>query len=118
MTAIGITLLALGALVLLLAGAGLFALRDALSRQHAATKAGSLGVAAIVLGAALIGGDWAWLWRALVIVAIVWLTMPVASHVLARAALRAQRADSDAACAPLVDPPRERSHLDGNLRGE
>lgn len=107
MTGIGIVLLALGALVLLLAGAGLFALRDALSRQHAATKAGSLGVAAIVLGAALVGGEWAWFWRALVIVALVWLAMPVASHVLARAALRAQRAERDGARIPLIDPPRE-----------
>lgn len=107
MTGIAIVLLALGALVLVLAGAGLFALRDALSRQHAATKAGSLGIVAIVLGAALIGGDWAWLWRALVIVAIVWITMPVASHVLARAALRTQQPGSETTHTPLIDPPRE-----------
>jgi multicomponent Na+:H+ antiporter subunit G len=88
MSVAGVVLLALGALVLLLAAAGLFVLRDALSRQHAATKAGSLGIVAIVSGAALAGGGWDWAWRAAVIVAIVWATMPVASHVLARAALR------------------------------
>lgn len=48
----GVILLFLGAAVLLLASIGLFTLRDALSRQHAATKAGSLGIAGIVLGAA------------------------------------------------------------------
>lgn len=91
MSVLGTILIALGALVLLVASAGLFVLRDALSRQHAATKAGSLGVVAIVLGAALLGGDAAWAWRAAAIVAIVWLTMPVASHVLARAALHERR---------------------------
>ena len=88
MNAAGTILLATGAVVLLLASIGLFRLRDALSRQHAATKAGSLGIACIVLGAALIAGDAAWIFRALLIVAIVWATLPVASHILARAALR------------------------------
>ncbi len=88
MTAAGILLLSLGVLILLLASAGLFVLRDALSRQHAATKAGSLGIVFIMAGTALLGGDWSWGWRALLIVLLVWLTMPVASHVLARAALR------------------------------
>jgi multicomponent Na+:H+ antiporter subunit G len=90
MAMVGAVLLICGALVLLLASAGLFVLRDALSRQHAATKAGSLGIVFIVAGAACLGGDWSWGWRALVIVLLVWLTMPVASHVLARAALREQ----------------------------
>lgn len=91
MSFVGAILIGLGALILLLASIGLFVLRDALSRQHAATKAGALGVVCIVFGTALIGGDAEWLWRAAAIIAIVWLTMPVASHVLARAALRARR---------------------------
>lgn len=90
MSTVGAVLLIFGALVLLLASVGLFVLRDALSRQHAATKAGSLGIVFIATGAACTGGDWSWGWRALVIVLLVWLTMPVASHVLARAALREQ----------------------------
>ncbi len=93
MNVAGSLLIALGALLLLLASIGLFTLPDALSRQHAATKAGSLAVACIVLGAALVGGDAAWIGRALAIIAIVWLTLPVASHVLARAALR-ERAEA------------------------
>ncbi|MBI3772719.1 MAG: monovalent cation/H(+) antiporter subunit G [Gammaproteobacteria bacterium] len=94
MNAAGNILLALGALVLLLASIGLFLLPDALSRQHAATKAGSLGIVGIVLGVALIGGDSAWTVRALAIVAIVWATLPVASHMLARAAVRVLNADN------------------------
>jgi multicomponent Na+:H+ antiporter subunit G len=90
MTLLGNLFLIIGALVLLLAGVGLFVLTDALSRQHAATKAGSLGIVLVVGGTALIGGDWSWGWRAMVIVSAVWATMPVASHVLARAAWREQ----------------------------
>lgn len=95
MSVAGAVLLVLGTLVLLLAGAGLFLLGDALSRQHAATKAGSLGIVIIVTGTALVGGGWAWGWRALVIIALVWLTMPVASHMLARAALRERMAQGE-----------------------
>jgi multicomponent Na+:H+ antiporter subunit G len=112
MSVAGTILLALGALVLLLASAGLFVLRDALSRQHAATKAGSLGIVAIVAGAALIGGGWDWAWRAGVIVAIVWATMPVASHVLARAALRAQGSRGTGAQARRIAPPAKNSVSD------
>jgi multicomponent Na+:H+ antiporter subunit G len=83
-----------GVFVLLLASAGLFVFKDALSRQHAATKAGSLAIALVVGGAALVGGGWNWGWRAAAIVLLVWLTMPVASHVLARAALRSSNLDA------------------------
>ncbi|MBK7565274.1 MAG: monovalent cation/H(+) antiporter subunit G [Propionivibrio sp.] len=96
MSLAGHLLLAFGALVLLIAALGLHTLPDALSRQHAATKAGSLGIVGVVAGVALIGGDAGWIARALAIIAIVWLTMPVASHVLARAAYRTQQATEPA----------------------
>lgn len=83
----GLLLLVFGILILLLASLGLFVLQDALSRQHSATKAGTLGIVLVVTGTALIGGSWAWGWRALVITGLAWLAMPVASHVLARAAM-------------------------------
>lgn len=87
MSVLGSLLLVLGTLTLLLASAGLFVLKEPLARQHAATKAGSLGIVFIITGTALVGGDWTWGWRAMVIVSLVWLTMPIASHLLARAAL-------------------------------
>lgn len=88
MIVVGWLLLTAGTLALVVASAGLFVLGDALSRQHAATKAGSLGLVLIVAGAACTFGSWAAAWRAAVVVLLVWATMPVASHVLARAALR------------------------------
>ena len=90
---LGTIILTLGVLVLLLASIGLFVFKNALSRQHASTKAGSLGIVIVTLGAALIGGHWGWWLRSIIIVILVWLTMPVASHVLARAALREQGLD-------------------------
>ena len=95
MSVAGVILMGVGVLVLLLASVGLFILKDALSRQHAATKAGSLGIVLVVAGTALVGGGWDWGWRAAVIVLLVWLTMPVASHVLARAAWRSSSLDID-----------------------
>lgn len=90
MSLVGYLLLILGAMVLLLAAVGLFVLEDALSRQHAGTKAGSLGVLFCMIGTALVGGDWMWAWRCMLVILLVWLTLPVASHVLARAAVREQ----------------------------
>lgn len=86
MSLIGFVFLILGALVLLLAAVGLFVFKDALARQHAGTKAGSLGVLFCMLGTALVGADWSWAWRCLTVILLIWLTLPVASHVLARAA--------------------------------
>lgn len=94
MSLFGTIVLSLGVLVLMLASFGLFVFKDALSRQHAATKAGSLGIVMVTFGAALIGGHWGWWLRSIIIVIFVWITMPIASHVLARAALKEQSVDS------------------------
>jgi multicomponent Na+:H+ antiporter subunit G len=84
-TAIGQLLLVSGGLVMLIAAVGLFVLPDALARQHAATKAATLGVTAIVGGIAVLGADLAWWWRAGVLVLVLFATLPVSSHMLARA---------------------------------
>lgn len=97
----GWTLAFLGCAVLLAAAAGLFRLRDPLSRQHSATKAGTLGLALILAGAALIGGDAAWGGRLLAIALILFATLPVASHMLARAAARQRFSADELAAAPL-----------------
>lgn len=91
----GLCLLFFGVPVLLLASCGLFVFKNALSRQHAATKAGSLGIVLIMAGTAVIGADWSWAWRVCLVIIGVWATMPVASHVLARAAFREQSAAAE-----------------------
>jgi multicomponent Na+:H+ antiporter subunit G len=75
----------LAMLVLLIAAVGILRLPDALSRQHAATKAGTLAVSLFAVGLALAVGESAWIWRLLALVAILLTTLPLASHALARA---------------------------------
>lgn len=75
----------LAMLVLLVAAVGILRLPDALARQHAATKAGTLAVSLLAAGLALVAGESAWTWRLLVLVMILLMTLPLASHALARA---------------------------------
>jgi multicomponent Na+:H+ antiporter subunit G len=104
MIAAGFVLAACGSLLLVVAAAGLFLLPDALARQHAATKGGTLALCAILIGTALVGGDAAWWWRVGVIVPLLFVTLPVASHMLARAAAREQYSERELAAAPDVEP--------------
>jgi len=90
----------LGMFIILIAAAGLVRLPDALSRQHAATKAGTVAVMLFTTGTALIIQDADWTWRLLAILVLLLLTLPLASHALSRAAAR------------------EMSNLDPELRGQ
>jgi len=77
---------ALALSILLIAALGVYRLPDALARQHAATKAGTLSLALFALGVGLLVWDWAWAWRLIVLVLILLAVLPLASHALARAA--------------------------------
>jgi len=88
MTTVGQALILAGSALLVVAGLGLFVLPDALARQHAATKAGTLALGSVLAGVAVLGGDFAWGWRAAFIVGVLFATLPVSSHMLARAAAR------------------------------
>lgn len=88
MMTVGWTLCFLGVVVLLIAALGLLRLPDALARQHAATKAGTLGLGLLILGAGLAAGRWDWTPRLLLLLALLMVALPLASHALARAAAR------------------------------
>jgi multicomponent Na+:H+ antiporter subunit G len=108
-TVVGMCLVALGAALLVLAAWGVVRLPDALSRQHAATKAGTLALAFIAAGAALMVAETAWSMRLGLIVAFLLVTLPVASHLLARAAVREAGHEEVVERAPLVgDDPATR----------
>ena len=77
-----------GAMLLVVAAVGVVRLPDALSRQHAATKSGTLALGLILLGVALAARDWGWALRVAAIEVFLLVTLPVASHMLARAAAR------------------------------
>jgi len=91
MNAAGWTLMILGAALLAVAALGLLRLPDALSRQHAATKAATLALGVMLAGLALLQPAPAWWIRIGALVAVLAATVPIASHALASAA--AARAD-------------------------
>jgi multicomponent Na+:H+ antiporter subunit G len=100
---LGVALVALGSLLLVVSALGLFRLGDALARQHAATKSGTLAQGLILLGVALHENGLAWWWRVALLLFVLIVTLPVASQLLARAAVKSSpsldlpRADFDAA---------------------
>lgn len=83
---LGAVLVVLGGILLVVAALGVVTLPDALSRQHAATKAVTLAVMTLSAGACLMVMDTAWVWRLGLLVVFLMLTVPGASHLLARAA--------------------------------
>lgn len=88
MSVLGITLCVAGAILLLIAAWGVVRLPDALSRQHAATKAGTLALAVFILGAGFLMPEPAWIGRLILLMLLLLITLPLASHALARAAVR------------------------------
>jgi multicomponent Na+:H+ antiporter subunit G len=79
-----------GSAFALLAAIGLLRMPDVFTRMQASTKASTLGLACLLLGAALQIGDLASFIRAASIGAFVLLTTPVAGHVIARASYVAE----------------------------
>ncbi|MGC2856900.1 monovalent cation/H(+) antiporter subunit G [Novispirillum sp. DQ9] len=77
-----------GGLFCAVAGLGTLRMQDVIQRCHAATKAGTLGVALIVLAVALYFEDVGVTTRAIAIFAFLLLTAPVGAHMIGRAAYR------------------------------
>ena len=79
-------LLLLGAGFLLLAAIGIVRMPDLFSRLQAAAKASTLGAGFVVIALAIFFNDIGISARALLIIAFLFLTTPVAAHVISRAA--------------------------------
>lgn len=103
----GLLLVLAGGVALVIAAWGVLILPDALSRQHAATKAGTLALATICLGAALLATDAQWTWRLGLIFVFLLATLPVASHLLARAAVQEAGLEGMIEAARRIDTPTE-----------
>ena len=74
-----------GSAFALLAAVGVLRMPDVFTRMQASTKASTLGLGCLLVGAALQMGDFASFVRVASIGAFVLLTTPVAGHVIARA---------------------------------
>jgi multicomponent Na+:H+ antiporter subunit G len=81
-----VALLVAGVLFSLLGAVGVLRMPDLFTRLQASTKAGTLGVGCIMVAAAVHFGDLGVIVRAVLVVAFLLLTAPVAAHVIARAA--------------------------------
>lgn len=86
---IGEAMLLVGALLAVIAGIGLHRFPDVFARMHAATKPATLGLALVCGGAALLLPDVGGTVKLLLVVALQFLTAPVGSHLVGRAAYRA-----------------------------
>jgi multicomponent Na+:H+ antiporter subunit G len=77
-------LLILGTLLILIASLGVLRMPDLYTRMHAATKAGTIGLAALLFAVALTIHDLTVLSRVVGTLAFILLTAPVAAHLLGK----------------------------------
>jgi multicomponent Na+:H+ antiporter subunit G len=87
-TIIGSILILVGAIATLLAAIGLVRFPDVFTRIHAAGMAVSIGLAGFFIGSAFVFGTLGAGIRAALVVAFVFATMPLGTHLIARAASR------------------------------
>ena len=85
---IAAVLLLLGSLLMLLSAIGLLRMPDLYNRLSAASKANSLGVIFLLAGFAVVQPDPSVVSRAIATIVFVLVTVPVASHAIARAGYR------------------------------
>jgi len=113
-------LILIGSLFALTASIGLLRLPDLYTRMHAASKAGTLGSCAMLLALAVHSDDPAITLRALAGILFFLLTVPISSHLLAKAAHGAgyrlwegsvrddlQRFDDGSEVSPLSQPTQK-----------
>jgi len=75
-----------GAFFILISAIGLIRMPDLFTRMSATTKASTLGVGLVLLGTALFWQDIGISARAIIIITFLFLTAPVAAHIIGRAA--------------------------------
>lgn len=85
-----IALLFLGVALMFLAGLGILRMPDLFTRMHASTKGASLGVAMLMIAAGLFFWDLGVTTKAIITTVFIFLTAPVAAHLLGRAAYSRQ----------------------------
>jgi multicomponent Na+:H+ antiporter subunit G len=98
-----------GAAFIFIAALGLVRFPDLFTRMHAASKAGSLGLGCLLIGAAIAHPTPIVIARCVMVLLFVFLTTPIAAHMIGRAAYLLK--------VPLWSGTR-RDELEGRYRGE
>ncbi|KTD71202.1 monovalent cation/H(+) antiporter subunit G [Legionella tucsonensis] len=86
MNILSIVCILIGSLFILIAAIGMLRMPDLLMRMHAATKAGTLGTGLILIGVVFHFQKWSVTIEAFLTILFIFITAPIASHLLARAA--------------------------------
>jgi multicomponent Na+:H+ antiporter subunit G len=81
-------LLVAGGFFCLVAGVGVVRLNDVFARMHAATKAGTLGLALICVAVMVLARTWLEVVEALFVFLFMIASAPVGAHLIGRAAFR------------------------------
>lgn len=85
-------LAAVGTIFMLISAIGVLRLPDVFARMHAAGKAATLGVSCVLLAAGLFYGS-TMLMRMIVLILLFFITAPISTTAMARAAYRSTPAD-------------------------
>jgi len=88
-------LMVIGSIFCLVAALGIVRLPDALTRMHAAAKAGPLGAGLLLLAEAVFYHELGIWLRAATVIALLLLTAPVAAHLVGRTSYRSGVSLSD-----------------------
>lgn len=83
---LGSFLIVVGGAFGLIAAIGIVRFPDIYCRLHASAKAGAFGAALVLIGAAILKASGGMVIRAVLLVVFFYITAPLASHLLARAA--------------------------------
>ncbi|HRO67056.1 MAG TPA: monovalent cation/H(+) antiporter subunit G [Pseudobdellovibrionaceae bacterium] len=84
-----------GVFFMLVSAVGVLRLPDTYTRMHAASKASSLGISLILLGVVIHLPSASVIWKSLLTVFFIYLTVPIATHILGRAAYLSDSKPSD-----------------------
>ena len=114
---LAIVLAALGALLQLVAALGVVRMPDLLTRMHASSKAATLGAALILLAVGIHFGRSDILALTGLIILFLFLTAPVAAHMIGRAGYRDSRYEPDQNLIDEYRPTLERDDADGGGGG-
>lgn len=79
-----------GGFFCLVAGVGVVRLRDVFARMHAATKAGTLGLALVCIAAMTQAENWLQVLEPLFVLLFMVASAPVGAHLIGRAAFRSR----------------------------
>ena len=77
-----------GGFFCLVAGVGVVRRRDVFARMHAATKAGTLGLALVCIAAMVVAESWLQVFEALFVFVFMIASAPIGAHLIGRAAFR------------------------------